>query len=321
VILVTGFLGSGKTTLILRWLSESPATGSRMCVVMNEFGAESVDARLLDRPGLTVAQVDGGCVCCAPDGELESALRRLVGSGLCDYVVLETSGLADPDNVIDVLTDADLLAAVRLQAVVSVIDAQWYAGGSSDVGERVLARKQVEYGHVVCLSRCDRLDDARIREVEEDVRRINPRARTVRLPYGLPEVGELLRARPAEARIDPSTRCDEDPSGPHLHTTYRGLTWRFPVPVDRAAFERFLCGLDPKRVVRAKGFVRFTRGPGRTHLFQTVWGHSLIEEFHGASDPEPVAVLIGPDLDPAAYREALRRLVFGGAGKVVPTTG
>jgi G3E family GTPase len=77
VILVTGFLGSGKTTLLLRWLRESPATGLRMGVVMNEFGAESVDSQILDRPGLPVAQVSGGCVCCAPENELDRAVTQL----------------------------------------------------------------------------------------------------------------------------------------------------------------------------------------------------------------------------------------------------
>ena len=121
VILVTGFLGSGKTTLLLRWLRESPATGLRMGVVMNEFGAESVDSQILDRPGLPVAQVSGGCVCCAPENELDRAVTQLAKSGDCDYIVVETSGLADPDSVIDILTDTDLLEHAQLHAVVSVV--------------------------------------------------------------------------------------------------------------------------------------------------------------------------------------------------------
>jgi hypothetical protein len=97
VILLTGFLGSGKTTLLLRWLSEAPATGLRLGVVMNEFGAESVDSQLINRAGLPLQQVAGGCVCCAPDNELPNAVIRLVQEGNCDYLVVETSGLADPD--------------------------------------------------------------------------------------------------------------------------------------------------------------------------------------------------------------------------------
>ena len=125
VILLTGFLGAGKTTLLLRWLQESPATGLRLGVVMNEFGQESVDSQIIGRPGLPIQQVSGGCVCCAPDNELDRAIRQLAASGDCDYLVVETSGLADPDSVIDILTDADLLKMSRLQAVVTVVDGPW----------------------------------------------------------------------------------------------------------------------------------------------------------------------------------------------------
>ncbi|MEN9676612.1 MAG: putative cobalamin synthesis protein, partial [Verrucomicrobiota bacterium] len=98
------------------------------------------------------------------------------------------------------------------------------------------------------------------------------------------------------------------------------VTWRFPVPVDRGRFEAFLSQLDPKQVVRAKGFVRFTRQPEKLFLFQTVWGHHVIDEFPATPHPDPVAVLIGPKLDPELYRARLRTLVFG-QGKSPTITG
>ncbi len=328
VILLTGFLGAGKTTLLLRWLRESPATGLRMGVVMNEFGAESVDSQILDRPGLPVTQVSGGCVCCAPDNELDRAVTQLAKSGDCDYLVVETSGLADPDNVIDVLTDADLLEVARLHAVVSVIDAPWYSQPEGDIGERVLARKQIEFANVLCLSKCDRLEAPALDALEADLAAQNPKARRIRLPFGLPDIGDLLRMAPAEARLEirPPFPTDaeappsiEPPSPtPHLHTGYRSLTWRFPVPVDRRAFETFLSRLNPREVVRAKGFVRFIQSPEKLHLFQQVWGHHLIEEFPARPHPAPVAVLIGPHLDPAPHQAALRALSFGGGASGIP---
>jgi G3E family GTPase len=316
VILVTGFLGAGKTTLLLRWLKESPATGLRMGVVMNEFGAESVDSQILDRPGLPVSQVSGGCVCCAPDNELDRAVRQLAKSGDCDYLVVETSGLADPDNVIDVLTDPDLLEVARLQAVVSVIDAPWYSRPDGDIGERVLARKQIEFANVLCLSKCDRLDAPALDALEADLVARNPRALRIRLPFGLPEIGDLLGMPPAEARIDVTTGAPAPT--PHLHTGYRSVTWRFPVPVDRPAFETFLSRLDPREVVRAKGFVRFKQSPQKLFLFQQVWGHHFIEEFPALPHPAPVAVLIGPHLDAATHQAALRNLTFGSSSLGIP---
>lgn len=314
VILVTGFLGAGKTTLLLRWLRESPATGQRMGVVMNEFGADSVDSQILDRPGLPVAQVSGGCVCCATDNELDRAVTQLAKSGDCDYIVVETSGLADPDNVIDVLTDPDLLEHARLHAVVSVVDAPWYSQPDGDIGERVLARKQIEFANVLCLSKCDRLEATQLDALDTIIAEQNPCAQRIRLPFGLPDISDLLRLPPAEARIDVANGAAHDPespAAPHLHTGYRSVTWRFPVPVERKAFETFLSRLNPREVVRAKGFVRFTHAPEKLFLFQQVWGHHFIEEFPALPHPAAMAVLIGPNLDPAPHQAALRSLCFG----------
>ena len=311
VILLTGFLGAGKTTLLLRWLAESPATGRRLGVVMNEFGAESVDSQLIQRPGLPLQQVAGGCVCCAPDNELPNAIERLVTEGQCDYLVVETSGLADPDKVIDVLTDADLLPHVRLQAVVTVVDAAWYAQPADGPGERVLARKQIQYAHVLALSKCDRITVDQVDFVMGELKRLNPGAELVKLPFGLPELGPILARPPAQAVATDSAEPTGAPAEPHLHTSYRSLTWRVPVPVERSRFEAFLSGLDGREVVRAKGFLRFARSPDKLHLFQTVWGHHLIEEFSGTWKPDPVVVLIGPNLDVERYRTQLRSLAFG----------
>lgn len=314
VILLTGFLGAGKTTLLLRWLSESPATGLRVGIVMNEFGAESVDGQLVRRPGLPVRQVDGGCVCCAPDNELDRACRELVRSGDCDYLVLETSGLADPDNVIDVLTDPDLITDVRLQAVVTVLDAAWFRRPAEGEAERVLARRQVEFSTVVAVSKCDLLGPGEADEVEAAVRVWNPRVRVVRLPFGLPDVGELLSGPGAEFE-SPASEADEGVEAAagrrHLHETYRSVTWRFPMPVARAAFMDFLGALDPREVVRAKGFVRFRESPDKVHVFQRVWGHHLVEEFPAKPDPECFGVLIGPALDADRYRARIRGLTVG----------
>lgn len=321
LILLTGFLGAGKTTLLLRWLSESPATGKRLGVVMNEFGEESVDSLLVSRPDLPLQQVAGGCLCCAPDNELPNAIHRLIHAGSCDYLVVETSGLADPDNVIDTLTDPDLLPQVRLQAVVTVVDAPWYAAPDGGPGERVLARKQIQFAHVLCLSKCDRLTGEGIRSVEEELSRLNPQAVQVKLPFGLPELGNLLARPAAQAEIDPAAAEAEPAPGAHLHASYRSLTWRFPVPVERSRFEEFLSRLDPREVVRAKGFVRFVGQPEKLFLFQTVWGHHVIDEFSFRPAPAPVAVLIGPNLDGEKLRSHLRSLVFGGQRPTPLTPG
>ncbi len=309
VILLTGFLGAGKTTLLLRWLEEAPATGLRIGIVMNEFGAESVDGQLVRRPGLAVTQVDGGCVCCAPDDSLERACRAMLREGQCDYLVLETSGLADPDNVIDVLTDTDLLGVVRLKAVVTVVDATWFLRPDGGLGERVLVRRQVQYSDVVALSRCDLLGPGEVEAAEGALRAWNMRAAMVRLPFGLPDLPALLAGPDAHHAEDPRLGPD-DAAGPreHLHASYRSLSWRFPVPVPRESFETWLAGLEHQGVVRAKGFVRLRQSPDVVHVFQKTPGHHFIERFPAKPLPDTFGVLIGPCLDERLHRERVRSL-------------
>lgn len=310
VIVLTGFLGAGKTTLLLRWLEEAPSTGLRIGIVMNEFGADSVDGQLVRRPGLAITQVDGGCVCCAPDDSLERACRAMAREGHCDYLVLETSGLADPDNVIDALTEPDLLPVVRLKAVVAVVDAAWFLRPEGGVGERILVRRQVEYSDVVAMSRCDLLGPGEGDSVEAALLHWNPRARVVRLPFGLPDLPALLSG-PDAHRAEDDHGPGDGPGGPpgeHLHVHYRSLSWRFPRPVQREPFEDWLATLERRGVVRAKGFVRFSHCPEVVHVFQKSPGHHFIEKFPAKPDPELMGVLIGPSLDLEAHRARVRAL-------------
>lgn len=316
VILLTGFLGSGKTTLLLRWLSEAPATGRRIGVVMNEFGMESVDSQIINRPGLPISQVSGGCICCVGDDQITEAVRTLVRSGRVDYLVVETSGLADPDNVIDVLTDPELLPEVRLQAVVTIVDSHWFARPAEGEAERVLIRKQVQFAQIVGLSKCDLISAGERDTVEARLAELNPSARRVRLPFGLPDLADILNAPPAEHHVALEPESPGSAPAAHLHSGYRSVTWRFPVPVERSRFEEFLSKLDPREIVRAKGFVRFNRSPDRLHMFQSVFGQHIIDEYPAKPYPEPVAVLIGPRLDADKYTGLLRALVFGGARRV-----
>ncbi|HTI72169.1 MAG TPA: GTP-binding protein [Candidatus Limnocylindria bacterium] len=308
VILVTGLLGAGKTTLLLRWLKESPATGLRMGVVMNEFGAENIDSQILARPELPIEQVSGGCICCASDTDIDRAITRLIKSELCDYVVVETSGLADPDNVIDILTDPDLFAKTRLQGVVTVVDGEWYGNPDTDPAETILARRQISFANVVALSRSDRLTEESRLELDQRIRQVNSHATLVRMPFGLPDLNRILAGPGVEGRIDPQPSTAFET---HLHEHFQSLTWHFPFAIERERFEGYLKGLDPKDVVRAKGFVRFKEKPDVLFLFQTVRGYRVIDEFPAKPHPDTVAVLIGPRLNAAAHQEKLRRLFFG----------
>jgi G3E family GTPase len=156
VVVLTGFLGSGKTTLLNRWLAlgggRAPG-GGRLALIVNELGAIGIDGALL--PGAAVRQVElaGGCVCCQLDDDLAATIAELVARDpALELIVIETTGVADPLPIGWTLARAPLDAAVRLAAVVTVVDAPLHLANR---GHGAMVDAQVDGADVLALSKLD----------------------------------------------------------------------------------------------------------------------------------------------------------------------
>jgi len=190
VSLITGFLGSGKTTLLNRLLRE-PAT-ARTAVVVNEFGEVGLDHDLIEASDDNVVLLANGCLCCAMRGDLVTALDRLYRGGQSDTaagferVVIETSGLADPSPVIQLLlTEPSLTARYRLEGVVTVVDA---VNGEATLDNHLESVKQIAVADRLLLTKTDLLGSgAQLDELRARINAINPAAPQM-------EGDEILRA-------------------------------------------------------------------------------------------------------------------------------
>lgn len=159
VTVLTGFLGSGKTTLINRILKE--AHGRRFAVIENEYGEINVDADLLVKDGgETVVQLTNGCVCCTVRGDLANALNDLAlkrerGEIQFDHVLIEPTGLADPGPIVRTfMAETEVLAKYFLDGVVTLFDA---VNGERNLGESVEAQAQLAYADRVLITKIDLL--------------------------------------------------------------------------------------------------------------------------------------------------------------------
>jgi G3E family GTPase len=179
VTILTGFLGAGKTTLLNRILREQH--GRRIAVIENEFGEAGIDNDLLvETSGEQIIEMNNGCICCTVRGDLVRILgelreRRERHSGAFDYVIIETTGLADPAPVAQTFfIDEDIAAYYRLDAIVTVVDA---VHAETQLEEHHEAQEQVGFADRILVSKTDlvRPDDAA--RLHERLRRINPRAR------------------------------------------------------------------------------------------------------------------------------------------------
>ncbi|MHB8883660.1 MAG: CobW family GTP-binding protein [Methylovirgula sp.] len=174
VTVLTGYLGAGKTTLLNRILSEPH--GQKFAVIVNEFGEIGIDNDLVVGADEEIFEMNNGCICCTVRGDLIRIIEGLMKrKGKFDAIIVETTGLADPAPVAQTFfVDADVQAAARLDAVVTVADAKWLSERLKDAPE---AKNQVAFADVILLNKTDLVSPAELQEVEARIRAINPYAK------------------------------------------------------------------------------------------------------------------------------------------------
>ncbi|MFM7651315.1 MAG: GTP-binding protein, partial [Vulcanococcus sp.] len=180
VTILTGFLGAGKTTLLNHILSNQQ--GVKTAVLVNEFGEIGIDNDLIIATGEDMVELSNGCICCSINGELLAAVYRILDRpDPVDYLVVETTGLADPLPVAMTFLGSDLRDATRLDSIITLIDAENF---SEDILDGEVARAQVVYGDILLLNKCDLVSEARLEAVEERLHEIKTDARILRSVNG-----------------------------------------------------------------------------------------------------------------------------------------
>src|ERR1700744_879565 len=188
VTVLTGYLGAGKTTLLNRILSEPH--GQKYAVIVNEFGEIGIDNDLVVGADEEVFEMNNGCICCTVRGDLVRIIDGLMRrKGKFDAIIVETTGLADPQPVAQTFfMDENVGAKTRLDAVVTVADAKWLKDRLKDAPE---AKNQIAFADVILINKTDLVSPGELAEVEARIRGINPYAKlhkTERAQIALNEV-------------------------------------------------------------------------------------------------------------------------------------
>ena len=215
VTILSGFLGAGKTTLLNHILSNQQ--GVKTAVLVNEFGEIGIDNDLIVSTGEEMVELSNGCICCSINGELmESVERILERPEPLDYIVVETTGLADPLPVAMTFLGSELRDQTRLDSIITLIDAENFEASllDSEVG-----RAQVIYGDILLLNKCDLVSEERLEAVEQQLRAVKNDARILRSVKGdvplplLLSVGLFESDKVSSPADDPSldhSDCDHD---------------------------------------------------------------------------------------------------------------
>ena len=204
VTVLTGFLGSGKTTLLNRILTENH--GKRIAVIENEFGEVGVDHELVIGAQEELFETANGCICCTVRGDLIRVLSQLrKRRERFDYVLIETTGLADPGPVAQTFfVDEELKEDYQLDAIVTLVDAAHISGQLKSVAT---AAEQVAFADVMLLNKTDLVDALQLAGVERELRAINGTARIVRTERAALPLNEVLNLGAFD--LDRALRMDE----------------------------------------------------------------------------------------------------------------
>ncbi len=204
VSILTGFLGSGKTTLLNRILSEEH--GKRIAVIENEYGEIGIDQALVIDADEEVFEMSNGCICCTVRGDLIRVLGNLMKRrDKFDYVLVETTGLADPGPVAQTFfMDDEIRAEFSLDGIVTLVDA---AHIEQQLGRSDESTEQVAFADVLVLNKTDLVSDEALDKLEARLRDMNRMARVVRteranvpvdtvLNLGAFDLDQVLERRP-----------------------------------------------------------------------------------------------------------------------------
>jgi G3E family GTPase len=179
VTIITGFLGSGKTTLLNHILANQE--GLKTAVLVNEFGEIGIDNDLLiatENSDDTMVELSNGCICCTINNDLmEAVYKVLERQDKIDYLVVETTGLADPLPIALTFLGTELRDLTRLDSIVTVVDAENY---SLDLFNSQAAHNQIAYGDIILLNKADLVDDADLDLLEVKIRDVKEGARNLR---------------------------------------------------------------------------------------------------------------------------------------------
>ena len=176
VTIITGFLGSGKTTLLNHILSNQQ--GLKTAVLVNEFGEIGIDNELIISSDDSMVELNNGCICCTINEDLIQAVYKVLERPeKIDYLVVETTGLADPLPVALTFLGTELREMTRLDSIVTMVDC---ANFSLDLFNSQAALSQITYGDIIVLNKTDLVDEGDVDSLEIRIRDMKEGARILR---------------------------------------------------------------------------------------------------------------------------------------------
>lgn len=309
LVLITGYLGAGKTTFLRNLLPVLVARGLRPRVILNDYGDARVDAATMMGLVPDLMPISGSCVCCETQEALLTALAEMkVVPG--DVVLIEPNGTTDAASLVELLSLTPGMDALSLPTDIVVVDAQRMGTRG---WQNTIEEEQIVPANAFALSRLDLVEPSRVETVRAEIQRLAPTAKQVNLETladWIVDLSAKLAPIPGRPTLQESAFAKNE-SAHALSHLFSAFSVPLPTPVDIDAFTQFLRELPPE-IVRAKGILLVQDPPGEKRTFQKVGDFAEVSPcalFEDLDDPQNTklpAPLVGVFVGTAAISMTVR---------------
>ncbi|MCG7345248.1 GTP-binding protein [Sporosarcina sp. ACRSL] len=296
VYLLSGFLGSGKTSLLLNLISQLKENGKKPAILMNEFGSISIDSDTVGKEeNIPLKELLNGCICCSGSEKTESQLQGLLEENDdIDVILIETTGAAHPVEALDAVYSPLFAERLKIKGIVTVADARrWLERDKMSPQVRSLFMEQIRHAHILLVNKTDLLTESELATVSMELANFNSTAPIIQTTNA--HISFSVIESTLEDVINPTRKSIV--SGRNLPLSSKLIT--FEEPVDQDEFEDWVKSL-PDTVYRMKGYVP-VKGVKNPYLFQFAYG--MVNWLPEYVKMEPRLVIIGEGISQIEYFE------------------
>ena len=338
VTIISGFLGSGKTTLLNHILKNQ--VGIKTAVLVNEFGEIGIDNDLIIEGSEDMIELNNGCICCSINGELLNTVSKVLERAeKLDYLIVETTGLADPLPVAMTFAAGDLREKVRLDSIITVIDGENF---DFEINNTSVAYSQILYGDILLLNKSDLVNEKQLKKIEEFINKIKKEPRILRstnsevalhtiMSVGLFETDtfefEKNKKNKEQNSNDNSSHSHDHSPHSHDHSShshdhsshshdlinniegFTSVSYETFEPFSLRKFQYFLDNQISQNVFRAKGILWFMESE-RKHIFHLSGKRFSLDDEEWTREKSNKIVFIGKDLDHQTIKKQLSSCRF-----------
>ena len=330
VTIISGFLGSGKTTLLNHILKNQ--VGIKTAVLVNEFGEIGIDNDLIIEGSEDMIELNNGCICCSINGELLNTVSKVLERAeKLDYLIVETTGLADPLPVAMTFAAGDLREKVRLDSIITVIDGENF---DFEINNTSVAYSQILYGDILLLNKSDLVNEKQLKKIEEFINKIKKEPRILRstnsevalhtiMSVGLFETDtfefEKNKKNIEQNSNDHSSHSHDHSSHSHDHSShsqdlnsiegFTSVSYETFEPFSLRKFQYFLDNQISENVFRAKWILWFMESE-RKHIFHLSGKRFSLDDEEWTKEKSNKIVLIGKNLDHQTIKNQLSSCRF-----------